>query len=201
MCAEKSNLHHSQNFVVFSLVSEGTVEMHVDDDGGLGEYTSLSATSRRDGTLLLVATTVDRTLVVLQRDSSNQQQQQQQRSGSGSGKSSSAGSNSSGLRRSRAIVGDNDAISDVSFIDGVRLAVACNSALVRLVDLRTLQCTLLAGHTDTVLAVACSADGRRLATSGKDGTVRVYQLFRDDHSVGNKRVRDFECIVTRCLRM
>jgi WD40 repeat protein len=149
--------------------------MHVDDDGGLGEYTSLTAVTDSNDNQTLVATTVDRTLVVLQRDASSssastsaKQQQRRQH-----------GDNSSGLRRSRAIVGDNDAISDVSYVDGVRLAVACNSALVRLVDLRTLQCTLLAGHTDTVLAVACSADGRRLATSGKDGTVRVYQLFRD----------------------
>jgi WD40 repeat protein len=48
--------------------------------------------------------------------------------------------------------------------------------LVRLVDLRTLQCSMLAGHTDLVLGVAVSPDARRMATCAKDSTVRIYAL-------------------------
>jgi WD40 repeat protein len=51
--------------------------------------------------------------------------------------------------------------------DGRRLASASQDQTVRVWDLGTGQAVLvLKGHTDTVWAVAFSADGERLATGG-----------------------------------
>ena len=72
------------------------------------------------------------------------------------------------------VVGDNDQVLSLSLLGEKHLAVACNSAAVRLYDLTTWQCGLFPGHTDTVLSVA--GQGSRLVTSGKDNTVRLWSL-------------------------
>ncbi|HEY2200470.1 MAG TPA: caspase family protein, partial [Solirubrobacteraceae bacterium] len=58
-----------------------------------------------------------------------------------------------------------------------RLAARAYGAAIRLVDLATgAQVAELKGHTSTVTALAFSADGRRLVSSGRDGALRVWQL-------------------------
>jgi U3 small nucleolar RNA-associated protein 13 len=138
----------------------------VADGGGLGQYTSIAVATRRS---TLLATTADNTIVLLTPDNSNDDDCD------------------SLLTPSRVVVGDNDSVTDICFrtfglraaayalpqltlccvlclVDGGRLAVSCNSDLVRVVKIDTVECTLLAGHTDIVMGVAVSGDGRRLAT-------------------------------------
>jgi U3 small nucleolar RNA-associated protein 13 len=57
------------------------------------------------------------------------------------------------------------------------IALATNSALIRTYATsqgQGLDCHILSGHGDTVLALDCSADGRILISGGKDNTVRVW---------------------------
>jgi len=78
----------------------------------------------------------------------------------------------------KLIIGFNDDIVDVRCMpDGQRALVATNSAQVRLFDLDTFDADLLTGHTDIVLSVDVSADGRFVVTSSKDNTVRFWSLL------------------------
>ena len=77
----------------------------------------------------------------------------------------------------RTIVGHNDEILDMKIIPGTNhVAVATNSAQVRLFDLATFSCHILNGHTATVLCVDVSPCGRYLATCGKDKTMRLWDV-------------------------
>jgi U3 small nucleolar RNA-associated protein 13 len=127
-------------------------ELRVRDGGGLGELTSLTAS--RDGSTLL-ATTSDLTFARF-----------------------AVGARGA-VQRERILIGDYDAIIDGCFLDGDRVAIACNSNLVRLIDLRTQTCTMLAGHTDLALALAVGGGGTRLVTCAKDRSLRVYQIASD----------------------
>jgi len=92
------------------------------------------------------------------------------------------------LGLNRTIIGHNDEILDLKIIPdpdakdgdgeakGRRVAVATNSAQVRLFELGSYSCTVLDGHTDTVLSIDVSPCGRYLATSGKDQTMRLWHL-------------------------
>jgi U3 small nucleolar RNA-associated protein 13 len=84
----------------------------------------------------------------------------------------------------RTIVGHNDEILDLAVIPNggdsagaaTRIAVATNSAQVRLFELGTFSCDVLDGHSATVLCVDVSPCGRFLATCGKDKTMRLWHL-------------------------
>jgi U3 small nucleolar RNA-associated protein 13 len=86
------------------------------------------------------------------------------------------------LALDRTIVGHNDEILDLVVIpdaeseNATRIAVATNSAQVRLFELETFSCDVLDGHTATVLCVDVSPCGRYLATCGKDKTMRIWHL-------------------------
>ena len=124
-------------------------ELRVCDSGGLGEFTSLAAS--RDGRVLF-GTTSDLTFARFSVGAAGQ------------------------VRRDRVLVGDYDAVIDACFFGHEQVAVATNSNLVRIIDLETLGCTMLAGHTDLVMALAIGGKGTRLATCAKDHTLRVYEL-------------------------
>jgi len=75
--------------------------------------------------------------------------------------------------------GYNDDILDIAWYgqDENHLAVATNSHHIKVYNLDTMDCTLLKGHTDIVLALATSkADLNILVTSSKDNTVRVWRM-------------------------
>jgi U3 small nucleolar RNA-associated protein 13 len=84
----------------------------------------------------------------------------------------------------RTIVGHNDEILDLAVIPNAgdsagaatRIAVATNSAQVRLFELGSFSCDVLDGHSATVLCVDVSPCGRYLATCGKDKTMRLWHL-------------------------
>jgi U3 small nucleolar RNA-associated protein 13 len=54
------------------------------------------------------------------------------------------------------------------------VVVASNSSQLRLLDLGTRACALLSGHSDLVLALDVSADGRWIGSASKDATVRLW---------------------------
>lgn len=87
------------------------------------------------------------------------------------------------LTLDRTIVGHNDEVLDLAIIPNAnaderatRIAVATNSAQVRLFDLETFSCGVLDGHSATVLCVDVSPCGRYLATCGKDKTMRLWHV-------------------------
>jgi len=92
------------------------------------------------------------------------------------------------LNSNRTIIGHNDEILDLKIIPNLvgegkidasvarRVAVATNSAQVRVFELGSFSCNVLEGHTDTVLSIDVSPCGRYLGTSGKDQTMRIWHL-------------------------
>jgi len=79
----------------------------------------------------------------------------------------------------KQFAGYNDDILDIAwFGQGENhLAVATNSNHVKVYNLETMDCTLLKGHTDLVMALATSrANLNILVTSSKDNSVRVWRM-------------------------
>ncbi|OWZ19994.1 U3 small nucleolar RNA-associated protein [Phytophthora megakarya] len=88
------------------------------------------------------------------------------------------------LARRTQIIGYNDDILNLKYIPKADasgapsdvLAVATNSEQIRLLNRSTLSCELLSGHTDIVMALAVSPDGRWLVSASKDRTARLWDL-------------------------
>jgi U3 small nucleolar RNA-associated protein 13 len=100
------------------------------------------------------------------------------------------------LSVNRTIVGHNDEILDLCIIPqrpaslnddaeksdmheeltSQKIAVATNSAQVRIFDLSTFSSQVLFGHEDTVLALDVSPCGRFIVTSGKDNSMRLWHV-------------------------
>ncbi|CEG37568.1 transducin-like 3 [Plasmopara halstedii] len=88
------------------------------------------------------------------------------------------------LTRRTQIIGYNDDILNLKYIPKADasgapsdvLAVATNSEQIRLLNKHTLSCELLFGHTDIVMALAVSPDGRWLVSVSKDRTARLWDL-------------------------
>ncbi|KAL6073157.1 U3 small nucleolar RNA-associated protein 13 [Balamuthia mandrillaris] len=79
-------------------------------------------------------------------------------------------------RRSLLPVGQQDGASS-NESDDSHLAIVTNSEQVRLVDMATQNYALLTAHSDIVLAVDVSMNGRFLATASKDNTVRLWDTL------------------------
>ncbi|XP_043282160.1 transducin beta-like protein 3 [Venturia canescens] len=77
------------------------------------------------------------------------------------------------------LVGYSDEILDVAYLGASdsHLAVATNSADIKLYELTKMSCQLLTGHTDLVLALATSPANRNLlVSSAKDNSVRIWLM-------------------------
>ena len=95
------------------------------------------------------------------------------------------------FQRSKLLLGYNDEIIDIksspaSLRDGVsnsethnghQLYIATNSTQIRCLDADTFDARLFSGHTDTVLSIDLSRDGRWLVSGSKDATVRVWNTM------------------------
>jgi len=83
--------------------------------------------------------------------------------------------NTSPLVFDRLLVGANDEIIDIKWIqDGRTLLVASNCDQVRMFDVETMACRVMGGHRDIILAVDANADGSLLCSASKDNTIRVW---------------------------
>ncbi|KAJ1836747.1 U3 small nucleolar RNA-associated protein [Coemansia sp. RSA 2711] len=80
------------------------------------------------------------------------------------------------LRRERQIVGYNEEVTALAFAAPGHLAVATNTAQLRVYALDSLDCELAYGHSDIVLALAAHDAGGVVATGAKDGTARVWAV-------------------------
>ncbi|OQS02355.1 U3 small nucleolar RNA-associated protein [Thraustotheca clavata] len=86
------------------------------------------------------------------------------------------------LQRTRQIIGFNDDILSLKFVPtpngglSDNIVAATNSEQIRVMSRSTLSCELLSGHSDIVMALAVSPDGRWLISASKDGTARVWDL-------------------------
>ncbi|KAF8641212.1 hypothetical protein AX17_000846 [Amanita inopinata Kibby_2008] len=88
------------------------------------------------------------------------------------------------------LVGYNDEIVDATFLSNViteasgkqdtHLALATNSSLIRVYSLASLDTRLLGGHSEIVLALDRTFDGRLLASGSKDKAARIWAPFTDD---------------------
>ncbi|TFK41821.1 WD40 repeat-like protein [Crucibulum laeve] len=82
----------------------------------------------------------------------------------------------------RQMIGYNDEIVDVSFLTNEpapgkrdsQIALATNSSLIRVYSTSTLDARLLEGHSEIVLTLDHSADGRILASGSKDRSARLW---------------------------
>ncbi|KAK3738537.1 hypothetical protein QZH41_012049, partial [Actinostola sp. cb2023] len=82
------------------------------------------------------------------------------------------------LKITKQLVGYNDDILDMCFAGSHDecLAVATNSNQLRMYRMDTLDCRILSGHSNIVLAVDVSHDGQKIITGSKDNEVRLWSL-------------------------
>ncbi|KZT27711.1 U3 small nucleolar RNA-associated protein [Neolentinus lepideus HHB14362 ss-1] len=89
----------------------------------------------------------------------------------------------SSLCLTRQLIGFNDEIVDSAFLSptpstrDTYLALATNSSLIRVYDTAMLDARLLEGHSEIVLCLDTSADGRVLVSGSKDRSARVWAPY------------------------
>lgn len=137
---------------VFSASSRKVLQERHDEGGLKFSVAQLAFSNAQDGNHLIVVTR-DQNLLILE---------------------------PSTLVRRQQVVGDLDEVVDVSVIgqDCQRMAVATNSADIKIWNVATNDWELLAGHTATVLSIDVSANQSRLCSSGKDSVVRVWDISK-----------------------
>eukprot|EP00112_Aurelia_sp_Birch-Aquarium-sp1_P018301 Seg435.11 transcript_id=Seg435.11/GoldUCD/mRNA.D3Y31 product="Transducin beta-like protein 3" protein_id=Seg435.11/GoldUCD/D3Y31 len=93
------------------------------------------------------------------------------------------------LNVSKQFVGHYDEILDVKFVgdNDSLLSIATNSSQVKVIERETMDCRILNGHTETVMSLDASFDGKYIASCSKDNSVRVWRM-QDD--------KTFKCVAT-----
>lgn len=87
------------------------------------------------------------------------------------------------------LAGYNDEILGVKFISHETnlIAVATNSPQLRLYNLQNFNCTLVEGHSDTIMSVdSPSWDSHLIATASKDNSVIVWSMLTAEESERTK---------------
>ncbi|XP_078273803.1 transducin beta-like protein 3 [Rhinoraja longicauda] len=89
------------------------------------------------------------------------------------------------LKLERQFVGYNDEVLDVKFLgpSDTHIVVATNSPQLKVFELATLNCQVLYGHTDTVLALDVFEKATRFASCSKDKTIRVWRMNKETGKV------------------
>ncbi|ORY87633.1 WD40-repeat-containing domain protein [Protomyces lactucae-debilis] len=81
------------------------------------------------------------------------------------------------LPQIRQVIGQFDEIIDCCYVlDDRKLAIASNSEDVHLLDIATNDVEVLAGHSEIVLTMDRSQDGRFLVTGAKDNSAKLWHL-------------------------
>ncbi|XP_062914934.1 transducin beta-like protein 3 [Mobula hypostoma] len=82
------------------------------------------------------------------------------------------------LTLARQFVGYNDEVLDIKFLgpSDTHIVVATNSPQLKVFELATLNCQVLYGHTDTVLALDVFEHAAAFASCSKDKTIRVWRM-------------------------
>ncbi|XP_048408643.1 transducin beta-like protein 3 [Stegostoma tigrinum] len=77
-------------------------------------------------------------------------------------------------------VGYNDEVLDVKFLgpSDTHIVVATNSPQLKVFELATLNCQILSGHTDTILALDVFKKGTKFASCSKDKTIRIWKMSK-----------------------
>lgn len=85
----------------------------------------------------------------------------------------------------RQFSGHLEEVLDLALIgkDGSHVVVISNSSKVKVFCRQTMECQILAGHSDTVLAVSACPKKCLFATSSKDNAVRVWKFDPDTSQV------------------
>ncbi|XP_018044138.1 PREDICTED: transducin beta-like protein 3 [Atta colombica] len=82
----------------------------------------------------------------------------------------------------KQLVGYSDEILDVAYLgdNDSHIALATNSCDIKLYEIASMNCQLLCGHTDSILALATTlVNVNLLLSSAKDNSVRVWLLDKD----------------------
>lgn len=75
------------------------------------------------------------------------------------------------------LVGSNSEIIDMQYIEnGKSIAVASNCDQLRIFDIKTMACRVLAGHKDIILSIDVNNTGEFIATASKDNSVRIWDI-------------------------
>lgn len=85
---------------------------------------------------------------------------------------------STGLRRIKQIVGFNDEIIDLIYVGHYEshLAIATNTEQIRIYDINSFDWNIIYGHTDIIICLAKSNDGKLLISGSKDNTARIWGI-------------------------
>eukprot|EP00795_Rhopilema_esculentum_P008648 gene8648-14663_t len=85
------------------------------------------------------------------------------------------------LKILKQFVGHLDEVLDLKFVgeDHSLLSIASNSPDVKVIDRETMDCRILNGHTDTIMALDASFDGKYIASCSKDNSLRIWRLGDD----------------------
>ena len=83
------------------------------------------------------------------------------------------------------LFGQHDEILDCAFVGPkeTHLAIAPNESEIRILDVQTSACEILAGHRDTVLCLDKSPSGDWLASGSKDHEARLWNLDFDNSNL------------------
>ena len=74
----------------------------------------------------------------------------------------------------KLLVGNNDEILDLKYLDQNRLAVSNNTEHIRIFERDSRSWKFLSGHKKLVLSISSTKKGNLLASSSKDSTVRIW---------------------------
>jgi len=85
------------------------------------------------------------------------------------------------LKVMKQFVGHYDEILDLAFVgeNDSMLSVASNSPGIKIIDIDTLDCRILTGHSDTVMSLDSSYDLQYIASCSKDNTARIWKMGED----------------------
>ncbi|KAM9966277.1 hypothetical protein ACTFIR_006482 [Dictyostelium discoideum] len=84
------------------------------------------------------------------------------------------------LERQGEIIGYNDEIIDIKYINDDNIVVATNSNEIKTYDLNTKRAQVLRGHEDLVMSVDVSADGKHIISGSRDKSAMIWDLEKKE---------------------